>query len=316
MPLTPDEKLLALSRETLAVFDKANGGVHPGFRPAHAKGILLKGTFTPSSEAASLTRAPHLHRNSTPATARLSDFAGIPTVADNDPQGAGPRGFAVRFHLAEHVHTDIIGHSVDNFPVRTAEGLVEFLNAVIATDPKGPHPNAIEQFLGAHPAALTFVQIPKPIPTSFAKESFFAVSAFRFTNTDGMSRYGRYRVLPAAGNEYLDETAAAARSPNFLFEEIRERIGKEPVRFRVAVQLAQDGDIIDDATVRWPEQRTQLAFGEISLQEIAANNASEQQHIIFDPIPRVDGIEASVDPLFEPRANIYLMSGRRRRAAS
>ena len=316
MPLTPDEKLLALSRETLAVFDKANGGVHPGFRPAHAKGILLKGTFTPSSEAASLTRAPHLHRNSTPVTARLSDFAGIPTVADNDPQGAGPRGFAVRFHLAEHVHTDIIGHSVDNFPVRTAEGLVEFLNAVIATDPKGPHPNAIEQFLGAHPAALTFVQIPKPIPTSFAKESFFAVSAFRFTNTDGMSRHGRYRVLPAAGTEYLDETAAAARSPNFLFEEIRERIGKEPVRFRVAVQLAQDGDIIDDATVRWPEQRTQLAFGEISLQEIAANNASEQQHIIFDPIPRVDGIEASVDPLFEPRANIYLMSGRRRRAAS
>jgi len=316
MPLTPDEKLLALSRETLAVFDKANGGVHPGFRPAHAKGILLKGTFTPSSEAASLTRAPHLHRNSTPVTARLSDFAGIPTVADNDPQGAGPRGFAVRFHLAEHVHTDIIGHSVDNFPVRTAEGLVEFLNAVIATDPKGPHPNAIEQFLGAHPAALTFVQIPKPIPTSFAKESFFAVSAFRFTNTDGMSRYGRYRVLPAAGTESLDETAAAARSPNFLFEEIRERIGKEPVRFRVAVQLAQDGDIIDDATVRWPEQRTQLAFGEISLQEIAANNASEQQHIIFDPIPRVDGIEASVDPLFEPRANIYLMSGRRRRAAS
>ena len=316
MPLTPDEKLLALSRETLAVFDKANGGVHPGFRPAHAKGILLKGTFTPSSEAASLTRAPHLHRNSTPVTARLSDFAGIPTVADNDPQGAGPRGFAVRFHLAEHVHTDIIGHSVDNFPVRTAEGLVEFLNAVIATDPKWPHPNAIEQFLGAHPAALTFVQIPKPIPTSFAKESFFAVSAFRFTNTDGISRYGRYRVLPAAGTEYLDETAAAARSPNFLFEEIRERIGKEPVRFRVAVQLAQDGDIIDDATVRWPEQRTQLAFGEISLQEIAANNASEQQHIIFDPIPRVDGIEASVDPLFEPRANIYLMSGRRRRAAS
>ena len=316
MPLTPDEKLLALSRETLAVFDKANGGVHPGFRPAHAKGILLKGTFTPSSEAASLTRAPHLHRNSTPVTARLSDFAGIPTVADNDPQGPGPRGFAVRFHLAEHVHTDIIGHSVDNFPVRTAEGLVEFLNAVIATDPKGPHPNAIEQFLGAHPAALTFVQIPKPIPTSFAKESFFAVSAFRFTNTDGISRYGRYRVLPAAGTEYLDETAAAARSPNFLFEEIRERIGKEPVRFRVAVQLAQDGDIIDDATVRWPEQRTQLAFGEISLQEIAANNASEQQHIIFDPIPRVDGIEASVDPLFEPRANIYLMSGRRRRAAS
>src|SRR5215471_8315143 len=154
MPLTTDEKLLALSRETIAVFDKANGGIHPGFRPAHAKGILLRGTFTPAPEAASLTRAPHLHRNSTPVTVRFSDFAGIPTVADNDPQGAGPRGFAVRFHLADHVHTDIVAHSVDAFPTRTVEEFLEFLNALIATDPAGSHPNAIEQFLGIHPAAL------------------------------------------------------------------------------------------------------------------------------------------------------------------
>ena len=161
MPLTTDEKLLALSREILDAFDKANRGIHAGFRPAHAKGILLTGTFTPSSEAASLTRAPHLNRSSTPVTVRFSDFAGIPSVADNDPQGAGPRGFAVRFHLAEHVHTDIVGHSVDAFPARTAEGLLEFLNALTATDPAGPHPNAIERFLGAHPAALAFVQAPK-----------------------------------------------------------------------------------------------------------------------------------------------------------
>ncbi len=315
MPLTTDEKLLALSREAIEVFDKANGGVHPGFRPAHAKGILLRGTFAPSPEAAALTRAPHLQRNSTPVTIRFSNFAGIPTVADNDPQGAGPRGFAVRFHLAEHVHTDIIGHSVDAFPVRTAEGLGEFLNALIATDPAGPHPNAIEQFLGAHPAALRFVQIPKPIPTSFARESFFAVSAFKFTNAEGIARHGRFRVLPVAGNEYLNEAAAAARGANFLLDEIKERVAKEPIRFRVAVQLAEDGDTTDDATIRWPEGRPQRAFGEIRLQEIAPNNAGEQQHIIFDPIPRVDGIEASADPLFEPRANIYLMSGRRRRAA-
>jgi catalase len=315
MSLTTDEKLLNLSHDIIEALDKIAGGIHPGFRPVHAKGILLTGVFTPSSQAASLTRAPHIQRNSTPVTVRFSDSAGIPTVPDNDPQGASPRGFAIRFHLAEHVHTDIIAHSVDSFPARTVEGLLEFFNALIATDPAGPHPNAIEQFLGAHPAALTFVQTPKPIPTSFAKESFFAVSAFKFTNADGVSRYGRYRVLPAAGNEYLDEAEAAAQSPNFLFDEIKERVAKEPVRFGIAVQLAEDDDTTDDATVRWPEDRPQLIFGEISLHEITPNNASEQQHIIFDPIPRVEGIEASADPLFEPRANIYLMSGRRRRAA-
>jgi catalase len=315
MPLTTDERLLALSRDVLKGFEKVDGGIHPGFRPAHAKGILVSGIFTPSSEASSLTTAPHINRHSTPVTVRFSDFAGIPTVPDNDPQNASPRGCAIRFQLAEHVHTDIVAHSVDNFPAHTAEEFLDFLNALIGTDPAGPHPNAIEQFLGAHPAALTFVQIPKPIPTSFATESFFAVSAFRFTNAQGVSRYGRYRVLPVAGNDYLDEAGASAQTPNFLFDEIQERLAKGPVKFRIVVQLAENGDIVDDATVRWPEDRPKRSFGEISLTEITPDNAREQQQIIFDPIPRVDGIEASADPLFEPRANVYLMAGRRRRSA-
>jgi catalase len=314
MPLTTDEKLMTLSRDVIEAFDKADGGVHPGFRPAHAKGILLIGTFTPSPDAASLTAAPHILRTSTPVTVRLSDFAGIPTVPDNDPN-ASPRGCAIRFHLDEHVHTDIVAHSVDAFPARTAQEFLDFLNAVIATDPAGPHPNAIEQFLGAHPAALAFVQTPKPFPTSFAKESFFAVSAFKFTNAKGVSRHGRYRILPEAGNEYLDDASATAKTPNFLFDELKERVAKEPVKFRIVIQLANDGDTVDDATVRWPEDRPQLTLGEITLTEIAPDNASEQQRLIFDPIPRVTGIEASADPLFEPRANVYLLSCRRRRTS-
>ena len=159
------------------------------------------------------------------------------------------------------------------------------------------------------------VHIPKPIPTSFAKESFFAASAFKFSNAVGVSRHGRYRVQPVGGNEYLSDTEAAARDPNFLFDEIKERIAKEPVTFRVAAQLAEDGDTVDDATIRWPDGRPEQAFGEICLRDIDAENAHEQQQIISDPIPRVDGIEPSAEPLFGQRANIYLMSGRRRRAA-
>jgi catalase len=316
MPLTTDEKLAALSREIIEAFDTVDGGVHPGFRPAHAKGILLTGAFTPSPEADALTRAPHVQRHSTPVTLRFSNFAGIPTIPDNDPQGAGPRGCAVRFHLAEHSHTDIVAHSADGFPVRTAEGLLGFLRAIAATDPAGPHPNAIEQFLAANPAALDFVQIPKPIPVSFATETFFAVSAFKFTNADGVGRYGRYRLVPLAGSDYLSDADAAARGPDFLFDDIRRRVAQGPVGFRVVVQLAAEGDVTDDATVRWPQDRPQITFGDIALTAIPSDDAEQQRHLIFDPIPRVDGIDASADPLFEPRANVYLLSGRRRRAAA
>ena len=72
-------------------------------------------------------------------------------------------------------------------------------------------------------------------------------------NADDGARYGRYRVLPVAGNEYLDEKGAAAKTPNFLFDEISE-LRKGAIRFRIVVQLAEHGDIVDDATVRWPER--------------------------------------------------------------
>lgn len=313
MPLPTDKKALALSHDLLGAFDRMNGGEHSGFRPAHAKGIMLTGVFRPSREAASLTRAPHAQKE-IPVTVRLSDFAGIPSVADNSAE-ASPRGFAIRFHLGEHVHTDIVAHSVDNFPSRTAEELGEFLKAVADTTPSQSHPNAIEQYLGAHPKALVFVQTPKPIPASFAHESFFAVSAVKFIAANGSGRFGRYRILPDAGNDYLDAAAAASRGADFLFDEIRQRIAKGPVRYRIVVQLAEAGDIVDDATARWPEGRPQIAFGEVVLRDLVAENESEQRHIIFDPIPRVDGIEASADPLFQPRADLYLLSGRRRRAA-
>jgi len=314
MPLPTDEKALALSHDLLQAFDNVFG-VHPGFRPAHAKGALLSGTFAPSPEAATLTRAPHIERKSTPVTVRLSDSTGIPTIPDNDPQGASPRGCAIRFHLAEHKHTDIISHSHDGFPVRTAEEFLEFLRAIAASDPSKPHPNPVEAFVSTHPAALAFVQAPKPIPTSFAKEKFFGINAFKFTNAEGATRYGRYRIVSELGTEYLATEAAAAKTPNFLFDDLSERIAQGPIKFHILVQLAEEGDAVDDATVQWPEGRPLLTLGEITLDAIVPNNDAEQRQIIFDPIPRIDGIEPSGDPLLDPRANLYLLSGRRRRAA-
>src|SRR5262245_24784295 len=115
-----------LIHDLLDALDKLAGGVHAGFRPVHAKGQMYAGSFTPSREAAKLTRAAHAARPTTPITARFSLSAGIPTVADNDPNGSAPQAIAVRFHLAEHVHTDIIAHSINGFPTRTGEEFLEF----------------------------------------------------------------------------------------------------------------------------------------------------------------------------------------------
>jgi catalase len=313
MPLPSDEKLIALSQDLLKQFDTIFG-LHPGFRPAHARGIMLTGAFTPSPDALSLTRAPHITRDSTPVTARFSNSSGLPQIPDNDPN-ANPRGLAIRFHLAEHVHTDIISHSTDGFPTRTGQEFLEFLRAVASSDPSQPSPSPIEAFLASHPKALAFVQTPKPSPSSFARESYFGVTALRFTNKDGVSRYGRYRIKPDAGTEHLDDATAKTQGANYLFDELTERIARGPISFQILVQVANDTDIVDDATVHWPEERPLINLGRIVLTAPVAENAREQKKIIFDPIPRVEGIDPSDDPLLELRAAIYLLSGRRRRQA-
>jgi catalase len=313
MPLPTDEKLLALSQDLLKQFDTIFG-LHPGFRPAHARGTLLTGTFTSDPDAVALTRAPHITQPSTPVTVRFSNSTGIPLLPDNDPN-ANPRGLAIRFQLGEHVHTDIVSHSTDGFPARTGQEFLEFLQAVAASGPETPSPKPIEQFLGSHPAALAFVQAPKPSPSSFAKETYFGVTPMRFINKEGAGRYGRYRILPDAGIEHLDPEVTKDKGPNFLFDELTERIAAGPISFQIFAQLANDGDEVNDATVHWPEDRPLTRLGQIVLTAQVGNDAQDQKKIIFDPIPRVDGIEPSDDPLLELRAAIYLISGRRRRGA-
>jgi catalase len=301
----------ALAQELLEAFD-ALFGLHPGLRPAHAKGMMCSGTFTPAPQAAQLTRAPHASRPSTPVTVRYSDATGLPNIPDNDPQSF-PKGMATRFHLDEHAHTDIIAHSINGFPVRTGEEFLEFLHAVAAFG-KGQR-EALGAFLASHPSAKRFVDAPKPIPTSFAREAFFAITSFKFASPGGVSRHGRFRIRPQAGTEYLSEKDAAAKPANFLFEEINQRLAKEPVKLGVFVQIAEASDNVADASVAWPESRTEIPFGTITLTARVDDQLPDRRKIIFDPIPRVDGIDSSGDPLTQARSDLYLLSGRRRRAA-
>jgi catalase len=315
MPLPSDERIVQLGKDLIATFDTAFG-VHLGKRPAHAKGTLLKGEFRASKEAASLTRAPHVQRESVPVVARFSNSTGLPAIPDTSPK-ASPRGFAIRFYLADRVHTDIISHSADGFPTKNGEEFLEFLRAAGASDPSRypPSPTPIEQFLVTHPETAAFVQMPKPCPSSFARERFFGVTAYEFCNREGEKRFGRYRIIPEAGVDHLDDTFAQMKPPEFLFDELHNRVQSEPIRFEIKVQVAEPGDVVNNPAVHWPENRKQVSLGTVTLSSFHHDDDAEQRHIIFDPIPRVGGIEPSDDPLLELRAAVYLLSGRRRREA-
>lgn len=314
MPLPTDERIVSLANNLLEQFDQIFG-MHPGYRAVHAKGLVLTGIFCPTAQAQSLTRAPHALSKSTPVTARFSNSTGLPQIPDNAPD-ANPRGLAIRFNLAEHVHTDIVSHSIDGFPTRDGQEFLDFLRAVAASGPEVSSPKPVEQFLHTHPAALAFVQAPKPFPSSLARETYFGVTAFAFSNAVGQKRFGRYRFAPESGNDYLTDAQVSALGRNYHYDELANLVSGGPIRFRVMVQLAAPEDPVDNSTIQWPEDRETVEFGTIELTHVLSDSDARQKQIIFDPIPRVDGIDPSPDPLLELRAAIYLLSGRRRRAAS
>jgi catalase len=123
-------------------------GVHPGARAAHAKGVVMEGTFAPSASATSVSKAAHLQKKKTavPVTIRFSDSTGLPAIPDTDP-GASPRGMAVKFHLPSGSITDIVVHSFNGFPVATAAELRDLFLAIGATKLEDAPPNGTRSIL-------------------------------------------------------------------------------------------------------------------------------------------------------------------------
>jgi catalase len=88
------------------------------------------------------------------------------------------------------------------------------------------------------------------------------------------------------------------------------------VGFKLVVQVAEEGDVTKDNTKKWPEERKTVELGTIKLDKVVEDDpVAAAKKVIFDPIPRVDGVEPSDDPLLDIRAHAYLVSGRERRAA-
>src|SRR5437899_4357197 len=295
------------------IVDAFNGvfGVHPGARSNHAKGVVVEGTFTPAASAASVSKAAHLQKQKTPVpvTIRFSDSTGIPTIPDNDP-GAGPRGIALKFNLPDGSQTDIVGHSFNGFPTATAEEFKDFLLALGASKPGAPQPTVIEKFLNTHPAAKAFVTAPKPAPVSYGTLAYFGVNTFKFTNAGGVVTLGRYQLQPVAGEKFLAKEQVSKMGPDYLVDEIGERVRHGPVKFKLLLQVSVPGDKIDDPSIAWPDSRKKVELGTIAITKTTTQSHTADK-LLFLPGAVVPGIEAA-DPMIAVRSAAYPISFARR----
>jgi catalase len=284
-------------------------GTHPGIRANHAKGIVAEGSFKASGEAATLSKAAHFGGSTIPVTVRFSDATGIPDLPDGAPV-ANPHGMAIKFHLPDGSETDMVINSLKFFPVSTGEEFRDLLKAIAASPPDAAKPTKLDQFIAEHPtvpAALATAATP----ASFADEEYYGVDAFVLVNEAGERQPVRYRMVPER-LVHLAKEEAAQRPPNFLMDELPQRLKSAEVTFHLKAQLAAPGDSTKDPTKPWPDDRKLVELGVLTIDKVVADSAEAEKTLLFLPAQLTDGVELSDDPLIEVRNNAYAVSFSRR----
>jgi catalase len=286
-------------------------GAHPGHRALHAKGTLCAGTFVADPAASRLSRAAHLQGDPVEVRVRFSNGTGDPGAADGARDG---RGMATKFMLAGGGTTDLVAISRETFFVRTPEDFLELLTAR-KPDPETGQPDfaRIGAFLEAHPESVGPIQtqLAAEPAASYLQTPFHAVHAFGLEAADGTTTWAKYHWVPEAGVVTLTDEEAQARDPDFLQADLAERLEAGPAAFRLELEVAQDGDPLDDPTVTWGD-RPRVPAGRLELTAIATDRERDGDVLVFDPTRVVDGIRCSDDPILHARTYAYSESVRQR----
>jgi catalase len=201
-------------------------------------------------------------------------------------------------------------NSLKFFPVATGEDFRDLLLALVASPPDAPKPTKFEQFKASHPSVPAALATAST-PDSFADEEYYGVDAFVFVNKAGERQAVRYQMMPERV-VHLATADAAKQSPNFLMDELPERLKRGPITFHLRAQLAAADDSTKDPTIPWPSDRKVVELGALTIDKAVPNSAEAEKKLLFLPGQLTDGIEESDDPLIDTRNGAYALSFSRR----
>ncbi|MBW8369094.1 MAG: catalase family peroxidase [Arenimonas sp.] len=294
---------------SVIVNTQESGGIHAGFRRAHAKGLCVAGTFTSNGGLAGLSSAGVFGVGSVPVIGRLSTAGANPTA----PDASSPvRSLALQFALPGGQQWRTAMNTPPVLPVGTPEKFHRQLQA-LAPDPATgkPDPARIAAFFAAHPESAEFRawQAGNKPSSSFATTRYHSINAFVLVAPDGQRQAVRWAMVPDAMPEPL---GAGPHEPDSLQREFAARVGSAPVRWAMEFTLAGPGDATADATRAWPESRQRIVAGVLEITEASEQETSACNGINFDPLVLPRGIEASDDPILAARSAAYAESLRRR----
>ena len=279
--------------ELVAAVHRAEGGIFEGFRAAHAFGRIYAGTFTATPVAKTISRAAHFQGAPVPVTARLSGSSGDPAKPP-----LSVVAMATKFYLPDGTVTDLIAITLPAFFARTPDEFFAFAEAR-TPDPKTGQLDLakLKAFAASHPNAgkvLLLLKDQKAL-VSYAQVSYRPLHTYLFINAEGVGRWARYHWEPEAGMASQPPADLAKQPHDYLYDEFETRLRAAPVAFRLELELAQDGDPVDDPSAMWPSGRERVVVGRLELVRPITQAEIGDSVMMHDPTAVTDGIEFSPD---------------------
>ncbi|QFF99968.1 catalase [Psychrobacillus glaciei] len=287
-------------------------GKFPGARRAHAKGVFYEAIFTPNGNAIPYTTAAHLQNEPVPATVRFSNSPPNPTAADF----LSPfKGMSVQFHLPNGTASHLVSTTIPMFITKDPQTFIDMLK-ILTADKTGLDKvdlgigilNIIKKYPERKNILLALKEQFKQPPISYARLHYYPIHAFYFVNKEGKRQAIKYEWQPAQEKNPLKNSEAKITSPDYLSEELHERVLNGSVLFNLVIRLGEEGDATDDSTDPWPDDRQQIVVGRLTLSKIRYPNEA----ILFDPTLVGVGIELTDDPVLHFRHNAYAVSFNKR----
>lgn len=225
------------------------GGNHQKVRASGARGTCVRGTFTPTAEAAGITKAPHFAAPQ-PMTARFSMGGSNPNISDKTKPVT--RGFAMRYGEAGDFVLVFVSAPV--FGAKTPEQLLAGINVRLPGPDGKQDSDKIKAFVDANPETTRQAAWlnARPLPATFAGVDYWGVHAYTLTNARGAATVARLKAVAAAGQLGLTDEQLAQKPASFYADELKERLGRGPVTFDLVAILGQPGDPTNDVTQNWP----------------------------------------------------------------
>jgi catalase len=283
-------------------------GAPLGHRKNHAKGICFTGVFEANGAGSALSYAQVFTRGQYPALGRFNLGTPNPDAPDATVRVRG-MGLQISTPDGQEWRTAMIDPPF--FAVSTPQAFYELLIASASKDS-----NAMKTFAAAHPEIAAFGAWTKSAPWtgSYAEERYNGLNSFVFTDGSGAAHTVRWSLLPADQPVSVSPDDLAKRGPDFLEQEITERVGRGPVRWTMAVTVANPDDPTADPSKAWPEDRRTVDVGTLVVQSIQPERDGPCRDINFDPAVLPSGMGTSDDPFPAARSAAYAESYDRRTA--